>query len=406
MTITATFMYSRPQQEVASLIRTHLTGCKSAQIVSGFATPDGIDALRATTVSNRINTIVLGAGTFKAFEALDDMIRSGLPPGAARVHLGHTRATGGRKNPFARYRPMLHSKIYLFEMPDGTASAFVGSHNLTGFALRGLNGEAGVLLEGKSSAPVFDEIRSHIDESHRQAVPYDSSLKEAYAQWFRDYLEQLRVEATDMPRDDESRRTVILFAKAPSGRTPSQGERIYFELDLRITEVNSIDTEVHLHLFSALPATPIEALSQSGSSSMAFLCKVEAIDSAAGSAEQKADWFVNDQSGPELKPTPYPFRPALTPGKQQVRARIEQHLETRFDYLFDAGRGKWSPSLGDETLMDEETKLRWTSVKGFRESEVPDLVEYAEQAGLPEISPESGSFVLFSQRRRKIGGRA
>ena len=212
MTITTTFMYSRPQQEVASLIRTHLTGCKSAQIVSGFATPDGIDALRATTVSNRINTFVLGAGTFKAFEALDDMIRSGLPPSAARVHLGHTRATGGKKNPFARYRPMLHSKIYLFEMPDGTASAFVGSHNLTGFALRGLNGEAGVLLEGKSSAPVFDEIRSHIDESYRQAVPYDSSLKEAYAQWFRDYLEQLRVEATDMPRDDESRRTVILFA--------------------------------------------------------------------------------------------------------------------------------------------------------------------------------------------------
>ena len=139
---------------------------------------------------------------------------------------------------------------------------------------------------------------------------------------------------------------------------------------------------------------------------MAFLCKVEAIDSAAGSAEQKADWFVNDQSGPELKPTPYPFRPALTPGKQQVRARIEQHLETRFDYLFDAGRGKWSPSLGDETLMDEETNMRWTSVKGFRESEVPDLIEYAEQAGLPEISPESGSFVLFSRRRRKIGGRA
>ena len=84
---------------------------------------------------------------------------------------------------------MLHSKIYFFEMPEGTATAFVGSHNLTGFALRGLNGEAAVLLEGPSSDPVFDEIRSHIAESYRQAVPYDTSLKEAYARWFhRTYI--------------------------------------------------------------------------------------------------------------------------------------------------------------------------------------------------------------------------
>jgi len=142
-------------REIASLVRARLAGCKTAKIVSGFATPDGVDALRATSVSSKINRLVLGAGTFKAFEALDGLIASGLLPGAARVHLGHTRATGGKKHPFARYRPMLHSKIYLFEMPDGTATAFVGSHNLTGFALRGLNGEAGVLLEGELSDPIF-----------------------------------------------------------------------------------------------------------------------------------------------------------------------------------------------------------------------------------------------------------
>ena len=58
-------------------------------------------------------------------------------------------------------------------MPDSSAAAFVGSHNLTGFALRGLNGEAGILLEGPVGASAFDELRSHIDESYRQAVPYD-----------------------------------------------------------------------------------------------------------------------------------------------------------------------------------------------------------------------------------------
>jgi hypothetical protein len=403
MSVTASFLHSRPQREIASIIRSRLAGCRTAEIVSGFATPDGVDALRAKSVSSKIKCLVLGAATFKAFEALDGLISSGLAAGAARVHLGHTRATGGRKHPFARYRPMLHSKIYFFEMPDGTATAFVGSHNLTGFALRGLNGEAGVLLEGASSDPVFDEVRGHMAESFRQAVPYDPSLKAAYAQWLRDYLEQLGIDATDMPRDDESRRTVILFAEAPPGRMPSPGDRIYFELDMRITEVNAIDTEVHLHLFAAVPATPAEALSRSGLSDTALLGKVEAIDSAAGSAEVKADWFIEDPTKPQLKSTVPPFRPALTPGKQQVRALVLKGLDAGFDYLFDSGKGNWKPTLSQEKIRDEEANVVWSAVAGFHESS--PVEGQLLLSDLSEVSPSSGSFVLFSRRRRRLGAR-
>lgn len=406
MTVKATFLHSRPQREIAKLIRTRLAGCLSARIVSGFATPDGVDALRATAAASKIARLVLGAGTFKAFEALDTLIAAGLPPASARVHLGHTRPTGGRRNPFARFRPMLHSKIYYFEMPDGSAAAFVGSHNLTGFALRGLNGEAGVLLEGPVGASVFDEVRSHIDESYRQAAAYDPSLKEAYARWFRDYLEQLSIDATDMPRDDESRRTIILFAQAPPSRVPSPGERIYFEIDQRITEVNSIDTEVHLHLFAVMPATPAAALSRSGTSDVALLGKIVAIDSAAGSAEVRADWFIEDTAArPELKPTISPFRPKLTPGKQQISAQILESLDTRFDYLFDSGRGNWSPRLGDQALRDEETDTVWYAVAGFREAETDEVAGLQFLSDLRELSPESGSFILFSRRRRRLGER-
>jgi len=403
MSVTAAFLHSRPQREIASTIRNRLAGCRTAEIVSGFATPDGVDALRAKSIASKIKRLVLGAGTFKAFEALDGLISSGLPTGAARVHLGHTRATGGRKHPFARYRPMLHSKIYFFEMPDGTATAFVGSHNLTGFALRGLNGEAGVLLEGASSDPVFDEVRAHIAESFRQAVPYDPSLKAAYAQWLRDYLEQLGIDATDMPRDDESRRTVILFAEAPQGKMPSPGDRIYFELDMRITEVNSIDTEVHLHLFAAMPTTPAEALSRSGLSDTALLGKVEAIDSAAGSAEVKADWFIEDPTKPQLKPVVHPFRPMLSPGKQQVRALVLKSLEAGFDYLFDTGKGSWKPTLSQVKIRDEETNVEWSAVVGLGESS--PVEGQLLLSDLREMSPESGSFVLFSRRRRRLGVR-
>ena len=65
---------------------------------------------------------------------------------------------------------MLHSKVCLMEMENSRSSAFIGSHNLTGFALMGLNGEAGVLLEGPSSSAEFDDIRNHIATAVRQAV--------------------------------------------------------------------------------------------------------------------------------------------------------------------------------------------------------------------------------------------
>jgi hypothetical protein len=138
---------------------------------------------------------------------------------------------------------------------------------------------------------VFAEIRAHIAESFRQAVPYDPSLKEAYAQWLRDYLDQLGIDATDMPRDAESKRTVVLFAVVPTGRLPREGDRIYFEIDLRLTEISAIDTEVHLHLFNAMPGTPSEALARSGHSDAAFMGKVEAIYVSSCSAKVNANWF-------------------------------------------------------------------------------------------------------------------
>jgi phosphatidylserine/phosphatidylglycerophosphate/cardiolipin synthase-like enzyme len=111
----------------------------------------------------------VGAGTYRAYEAFDGLIASGVPLDRFFVHLGHSRPTGASaKHRFYRYHPMLHSKVCLLDMGDDSACAFVGSHNLTGFALLGLNGEAGILIEGPSSSPEITAIRKHIDESVAQ----------------------------------------------------------------------------------------------------------------------------------------------------------------------------------------------------------------------------------------------
>ncbi|MEC9344630.1 MAG: phospholipase D family protein [Pseudomonadota bacterium] len=405
MTVTARMLFDRPQQKIAPIIRDLLARCRDAQIVSGFATPDGIEALRATRASARISRFVLGAGTFKAFETLDQMIAGGLPPAAARIHLGLTRATGTRKHPFARYRPMLHSKIYYFDLPGDEAAAVVGSNNLTGFALRGLNGEAAVLLEGPSADPVFEDIRNHIAESYRQARPYDSSLKAAYAQWYKDYLDQLGIVTTDMPRDSDSTATLILYAEAPVGALPTVGDHIYFEIDIRLEEVRRIGTEVHLHLLPTLPSTPREALNASTGSNPAYFCKIEMIDATSGSAEQKADWLIDHRASPRLRPAPRPFRPTLTVGMQQVRVRIERDLEEQFDYLFDSGKGVWRPELGQEGVNDEATGTRWQLVQGFNEQGADDAPLLLESMTPREMLPGADSFILFSRRRRRLGRR-
>ncbi|SDE47645.1 phospholipase D family protein [Belnapia rosea] len=401
MTLAARFLDAYPHHNIARLIRDRLARCREARIISGFATPDGVAALKVGASAPKITRLVLGAGTFKAFQALDSLITSGLPASAARLHLGYSRATGWPKNPFERLRPMLHSKIYYFEMPDGTAAAFVGSHNLTGFALRGRNGEAAVLLEGPASEPGFADIRAHIEEAYRVAVVYDAALKEAYATWYADYLDRLKTDITDMPRTGTGGRSLVVMAEAAAGIAPAVGQAVYFEVDRRIQEINSIHTQVHLHLFPHLPAMPRDGLAALANVAQSFRAKVQAIDARAGSAEIDADWFVDQRPRAELKRAPRTFRPHPTSGKQQVTALIEDRLAEAFEYEFDPPE-KWLPQLGNERLVDEETDEVWNPVVGLQPERRLEAVERRGSQMLMELSPDSGSFILLSRGRRRL----
>src|SRR5262245_47210702 len=137
MSITPTTLFDLPQKEVASLVVDRIAKSSSTYIVTGFATPGGLSAIAAPIKARPqcLKRLIIGAATYPGFEAIDELIAAGVPPDRLHVHLGHTSATGGRKNPFARYHPMLHSKVYYMELPNSEACAFIGSHNVTSFAL-------------------------------------------------------------------------------------------------------------------------------------------------------------------------------------------------------------------------------------------------------------------------------
>ena len=215
MSLSVTVLFDKPQQEIASILRDRLQRCSSVSMVAGFLTIEGLEAIAGPIrqAPSKLDCLVIGAGTYRAFDALDRLISAGVQQGRLHVHLGHTRATGTTaKQPFYRYHPMLHSKVYLLDMGSGQTTAFVGSHNLTGFALLGLNGEASILLEGPSSDPEFAKIRNHISLAEAQATPYNSTMKEAYAWWTMQAFEGLVAKANDAPSHSETKRTIVILA--------------------------------------------------------------------------------------------------------------------------------------------------------------------------------------------------
>jgi hypothetical protein len=417
MSLKSTVLFGLPQSEIASLIKDRITLSSEVSIVTGFATPGGLAAISGPLKAQplKLKTLVVGAATYPGFEALDNLLAVGVPLDRLHVHLGHTTGTGGRKNPFARYHPMLHSKVYYMVSSDGNACAFIGSHNVTAFALTGLNGEAAVLLEGPIASPEFDKVRQHIDIARSQSVPYAPAMKEAYAWWTREFVDGMRAEV-QIPQDWMTVRTILLFANASATDRPKIGENLYFEIPAGIEQIESLKTETHLFLFGTLPTTPSQALELAMSSDARYVCITLGAENKQGNREVEAQWRIDGSRRPVLTRVPSAtYRPSTSRGMQQVRAEIKQPSVLSLEYLFERETVAWDPQLSsDETLhvpdgmgedattaeaLHVDSKRSWKLVRGLLPRRGSALERDA--TALKLATPESGSFVLVSLRRRR-----
>lgn len=417
MSVQTTILFDKPQAEIASLITQRISQCSATSIVTGFATPGGLDAI-ASPINSRPNCIkclVVGAATYPGFEALDNLITAGVPKDRLYVHLGHTRPSGGNKHPTVRFHPMLHSKVYYMELPENRACAFIGSHNMTSFALTGLNGEAAVLLEGPVDSTAFAQVRQHIETARAQSVPYSPDMKEALAWWTREFIDGLRVEV-GLPQDWITVRTILIFAQAAKTDRPATGDHIYFEIPAGVQQIETLKTETHLFLFDSLPSNPWEALDRAVTAEARFTCKTIGAENKQGNREVSADWRIDGMTAPVLKAVPgQVLRPTTTLGMQQVRAEVESPGIVPYEYLFHRDKTEWNPRYADgqmihpprtvngKVALEEALGSRrfgdgWKLVTGL----VPrDSGMEKDQAALELVAPESGSFLLVSLRRRK-----
>ena len=420
MPISVQVLFDRPQREIASLLTDRLARCKSASLVAGFMTAAGIEAIEAPihAVPGKLKALVVGAGTYQAFQALDGLLAARVPPDRLHIHLGFSGPSGTIKHPFHRYRPMLHSKVYLMDMPDGSSAAFVGSHNLTGFAILGANGEAGILIEGPSNAPEFAALRRHIAACIVQATQYDPAMKDAYAWWTTQFIDGLKVEVGREPSDAENKQTIVVLSARGTGAIPRANNVIYFEMAKALMEFQSLRPEVHIYIFDQLPASPAAALNSLNSAKARLVCGIEGIQTERGGVELIADFHIDNRRQPELKAAARPFRPQPAVGMQQLSVRVQGSIQTAFEYLFDRGKADWAPIYDDATepFQDDEGRAialpaellprlgeRWLRVKGLQR--VGSAAKEANQLVLWEADPASGSFIVFSWRRRRETGR-
>ncbi len=431
MSISTTVLFDRPQKEIASLIVDRLWQSTGTRIVTGFATPGGLSEIAAPLKarSSTLAAFIIGAATYPAFEALDGLYAAGVPLDRLYVHLGHTRFTGGKNHPVARFHPMLHSKVYYMDLPGGRSCAFIGSHNVTSFALAGLNGEAGVMLEGPTEAAEFGQIRQHIESARAQSQNYSPDMKEALAWWTREYIEGLRTEMK-IPSDWGGGRTILLLVEADPSLTPQAKDHIYFEIPAGIEQVGTLKTEVHLFLFDKLPSTPWLALQRLNEARAKYTGAVRGAENQRGNLEIRTEWRIDGQTPPVLhRVASGRLRPAPASGWQQVRAELLERDVEHFEYSFEQERKVWDPQLSDDGRLTVDPDIRERGVAksypmgpqgskqpgqpadpdGARARDgwrlvtrlVPRVTPQKDAEALLQASPESGRYILVALRRRK-----
>src|SRR5438034_429387 len=96
MSLSVQFIYDTPQREIASILNGLYSRCTSTSLVAGFMTVEGIDAILQPIRNDpsKLGTLLIGAGTWRAFDAFDQLLGLGVVPDRLRVHLGHSHPTG------------------------------------------------------------------------------------------------------------------------------------------------------------------------------------------------------------------------------------------------------------------------------------------------------------------------
>ncbi len=130
---------------------------------------------------------------------------------------------------------LLHSKIVLFNLPDGKAKLWLGSHNFTQFALSGLNFESSVLIETDQNSELYQNAKKYIENIKKSlgVVEFDPNDLDIY--------KLLR-------RGIEEKIFLYLFGKDLGEFAPNTKIRVLLQSEKMYEDFKEVDKKVTLFL--------------------------------------------------------------------------------------------------------------------------------------------------------------
>lgn len=174
------FFFNESRGDIRPELMKALDECISFKLVTGFVTEAGISNFGPRTeIIDKCDLLVFGDANAKALQSMsalyDDFLKRGKTD-IIKVHLGYGNRIYERSYLKQIYRPMMHSKVFLFHCNDGRFKAFIGSQNISGYSLRGLNSEAIVEISGQTTEKIYNDLMSEITSIAGEAKPFEKKF--------------------------------------------------------------------------------------------------------------------------------------------------------------------------------------------------------------------------------------
>lgn len=237
------FYFDKSRGDMRYELQKELDNCSSLRVVSGFVTEAGLSDLgNRNILVDKLQLIIFGHSNNKALFAMTNLYEKLQRKGKndiIKIHLGYGHFPTESNGINSVFRPMMHTKIFLYEYNDNTYKAYVGSQNITGYSIRGLNSEALIKITGTIGDQLYQKINSQILALEIEAKYFDPRYLQIYEDWHWNIVNGL------VPIKSEKRvyfSILYTFIDRNESNPPKKGDRLYFEVPLVYNEnLTSID---------------------------------------------------------------------------------------------------------------------------------------------------------------------
>src|SRR5574341_908515 len=236
MSTTHFFSQGRRSKKLSEEIKKVLPKTNNIKIISGFLTREGFEKVFGQDEKNirengrKIEYIVAGRLTVECAEIFDELYLMPKYKNKLFINIGLGRLNISQ-TAINRFLPMIHSKIIALNSSSDDNLFYIGSANITHFAIEDFNAEAGVILKNIDSSE-RTSITRYMDnlKNLKSTVPYDPSLKDSL-----NFLSNLSADPLEKEFENIDA-CLLVLCLSPTDYKPKKGDVLFADLPKHLPE--------------------------------------------------------------------------------------------------------------------------------------------------------------------------